>query len=79
MSGFIRVRAASGPRHKFYAPSDWVAAHPELYVVLDKESVSKPGPVEYVVKKPVSVKSQIDGYVEGMERAAKKMEPKEVE
>lgn len=52
MSGFVRVRAASGPRHKFYAPVEWVAAHPELYVVIDKEPVSKPGPVEYVVRKP---------------------------
>lgn len=48
MPGFLRVRAASGDEHEFYAPADWVAAHPKTYMVLDKEPVFTPGPVVYV-------------------------------
>lgn len=48
MPGFLKVHAASGEKHEFYAPADWVAAHPDAYKVIDKEPVSTPGPVVYV-------------------------------
>lgn len=48
MSGFIRVRAKSGPKHEFHAAAGEVAAHPELYVVIDKTPVATPDPPLYV-------------------------------
>lgn len=48
MPGFLKVHAAKGVKHEFYAPADWVAAHPDAYKVLDSDPVPKPGPVIYV-------------------------------
>jgi hypothetical protein len=48
MPGFLKVHAATGAKHEFYAPADWVAAHPDAYKVLDKTPVAQPGPVVYV-------------------------------
>lgn len=52
MSSFVRVRAVDGPKHEFYAASGEVEANPDLYEVLDPESVSTPGEVVYVVEAP---------------------------
>jgi hypothetical protein len=46
MPGFIRVRAASGPKHEYDAPVDEVEANPDLYVVVDKEPVAMPRAVD---------------------------------
>ena len=49
MSGFIRVRAVDGPKHEFHAAADEVAAHSDLYEVLDKTVVTAPEPPTYIV------------------------------
>ena len=56
MPGFLKVRAADGPKHVFYAPVEAVAAWPDDYEVLDKAPVDEPGPVEYVEAAPVAEK-----------------------
>lgn len=48
MPGFLKVRAAVGPKHVFYAPVESVEAWPEDYEVLDKSPLAEPGQVEYV-------------------------------
>lgn len=50
MSSFVRVRAADGPKHEFYAASGEVEANPDLYEVLDPKPVTTPGEVAYVVE-----------------------------
>jgi hypothetical protein len=60
MPGFIRVRAASGPKHEYDAPVDEVEANPDLYVVVDKEPVAMPRAVDYKTppaSKPKAIKS----------------------
>lgn len=52
MSGFIRVRAVTGPLHEFDAPTGEVEANPELYKVLDETVVDAPRPPTYVVDEP---------------------------
>lgn len=49
MTQFLKVRAASGPKHTFYAPVESVEAWPDDYEVLDKEPVDQPGPEEHVI------------------------------
>lgn len=44
---FVRVRSAEGPKHEYFASVTEVAAHPNLYTVVDKEPVSVPAPVVY--------------------------------
>lgn len=61
MSSFVRVRAADGPKHEFYAASGEVAANPDLYEVLDKTPVSVPGEVKYIVPKPATQESKSVG------------------
>jgi hypothetical protein len=51
MTQFLRVRAATGPKHEFHAAVGEVAAHPELYTVLNDEPVSKSEPPTYFVPK----------------------------
>jgi hypothetical protein len=51
VTDFLRVRAATGPKHEFHAAAGEVAAHPDLYTVIDKEPASKPEPPTYFVPK----------------------------
>ena len=39
MPGFLKVRSADGPADEFYAPEQWVKAHPKDYKVLEKKPV----------------------------------------
>jgi len=52
MTGFLRVKSASGPDDEFYAPSEWVASHPDDYKVLEKTPVEKPPGVIKTTARP---------------------------
>lgn len=49
--GFIRVRAAAGPRHEFDVAEAEVAATPTIYKVIDADPVSEARPPTYVAVK----------------------------
>jgi hypothetical protein len=50
--GFIRVRAAEGPRHEFDVAEAELAAFPDIYEVLDPEPVDEARAASYIVEDP---------------------------
>ncbi len=48
--GFIRVRAAKGPRHEFDIPEVTYSARPDAYKVIDPEPVDKARAATFVTR-----------------------------